>query len=389
MIDLLNQNLTDVKICQYYDLLDYKDMRALYRDIEEYLHDRFPDGNIEFQPNERIVFLHCDHDFFIDYNYPGFMLYNLQLILRELNIPNYFCYLITQLPNYQKYTDLVRQKITTDSDSISPITSIYTKLIYLTVNNVDLNPGYIQRLFSIGSRLSRFHRTYFIAQLLNRSLENFGYVNYYNIPAAKDTVGIKSIDISDDQLSTPCHFLSGIPFTRHYPEIIIRDATNRDIVRKFQDTVPSYTNCQALSHINKKGDSVKEQWLELQNSLIYVGLEAMVNCPEPYHDEISFKGIATKRPYILFGTPHLLRHLKELGFRTFSEFWDESYDSIEDFELRVDAILDLLVKLSTKSTSELQQMLIAMEPILEHNFNHLKHTLPKQEFNKILNGIAS
>jgi len=387
MIDLIKARLPKVKICQFYDMLDYDfNMNLFYHDLKKYIDHRFPDGNIEFSHDERIIFLHADHDFFIDNNVPGFILYNLQLVLRELDIPNNFCLIITQLPNYQRYTKMVQGRLTVDPCPIGSITSSYTKLKSLVVDDIELNASRITKLFSVGSRLSRFHRTYFMAQLFDKKLEDFGFINYYNILQTNDSTYQPST--KENLTAAPCYFLSSIPFTRTYPEIIIKNNKNREIVKNFQQTVKSYSNCEKIDLIKDKAKSTSYQWSELQNSLIYIGLEATVNCPEPYNDEIGFKGIGTKRPFILFGTPGLLSHLRSLGFKTFSDYWDESYDKIEDFEDRVDAILELLHSLSNKSSDELQKMAVDMQPILDYNFNHLKNVLPGQEFNKILTGIA-
>lgn len=384
MIEFFQQKLPSIKICQFYNLLEYdSNMGRLYHDLKKYIDTRFTD-NINFADNERIVFLHGDHDFYIDSNTPGFTLYNLQLILRELKIPNYFCRIITHLPNYQKYTKMVQESISNDCIPIKSVTSSYFKCIDIPISDIDINYTKIARLFTVGSRLSRFHRTYFMSQLFNNKLENCGFVNYYNISDDNKIInnGVNNV------YNTPCYFLYSVPFTRSYPELIIKDDQNRECVRKFQLTTPNYTNCKQLDIINNKDSSVKYHWTELQNSLIYVGLEAIINCPEPYNDEIGFKSMSVKRPFILFGTPNLLYYLKSLGFKTFDSFWDEGYDKIIDFEDRVNAIMLLLKQLSNRSINDLQQMAIDMQEILEHNFNHLKNTFTQQELNKIIAGIT-
>ena len=387
MIDILNERSPLINVCRYYDLLNYDfNMGLLYTDLKNYIDYRFPDGYVNFGNNERLVFLHCDHDFFVNNSSPGFTLYNLQLILRELNIPNYFCRIISHLPNYQKYTDLACNALTRDPASIKAITSVYTKLTP-TVNNIELHSTKIKKLFSIGSRLSRFHRTYFMSQIFDKKLEDYGFINYYNIADANDNINQVTDSIIATQNNNPCHFLYSVPFSRHCPEIVVKNTKNRTVVDNFQKSTLSYSNCTPLNIISNKTNSVSYQWLELQNSLIYVGLEAAINCPEPYNDEIGFKSIGIKRPFILFGTPGLLSHLRSLGFKTFNDFWDEGYDNINDMEDRVDAITLVLSRLSNRSVNDLQQMAADMGPILEYNFDHLKNILPQQEFNKIIAGI--
>ena len=56
------------------------------------------------------------------------------------------------------------------------------------------------------------------------------------------------------------------------------------------------------------------------------------------------------------GCPYTLRYLKGLGFKTFPEFFDESYDEIEDVRGRYDAVLNNILELNKKSLEELKEM---------------------------------
>lgn len=81
------------------------------------------------------------------------------------------------------------------------------------------------------------------------------------------------------------------------------------------------------------------------------------------------------KPFIMLGGPYYLKYLKKLGFKTFSEFWNEDYDEIVDNELRMDAVIEVIKIINKKSISELQMIQHKMKPILTHNkkqFNFLK-----------------
>ena len=57
-------------------------------------------------------------------------------------------------------------------------------------------------------------------------------------------------------------------------------------------------------------------------------------------------------PFVLISRPNSLEYLKIIGFKTFSDFWDESYDTIvDDFE-RMNKIYDLIKQLVKKSDEE-------------------------------------
>jgi hypothetical protein len=54
-----------------------------------------------------------------------------------------------------------------------------------------------------------------------------------------------------------------------------------------------------------------------------------------------FKCLLAGMPFVLVSTPYFLKYLKELGFYTYGELWDESYDDELDHTKRIDKIVDL------------------------------------------------
>jgi hypothetical protein len=48
------------------------------------------------------------------------------------------------------------------------------------------------------------------------------------------------------------------------------------------------------------------------------------------------------------GTYGYLKFLHGLGFTTYSDIFDESYDSIQDLESRMDAVINVIQKLQTQ-----------------------------------------
>lgn len=73
------------------------------------------------------------------------------------------------------------------------------------------------------------------------------------------------------------------------------------------------------------------------------------------------------KPFILLAPPHTLKYIKESGYQTFSDFWDESYDEIEDHGERLRKILELIKSLLDKPIEELRNVYQQMLPVLEHN----------------------
>lgn len=84
--------------------------------------------------------------------------------------------------------------------------------------------------------------------------------------------------------------------------------------------------------------------------------------------EKTWRPILAHRPFITAGGQYHLANMRRLGFQTFSEFWDESYDTLA-MEDRIRAITDVMATISSWSGTELVSKLAAMKPILDHNFN--------------------
>lgn len=83
-----------------------------------------------------------------------------------------------------------------------------------------------------------------------------------------------------------------------------------------------------------------------------------------------FRATNSCQPFIIIGTQNFLKEFKELGFKSFDKWWDESYDDIENDEERLSAILEIVKDLSKLPHTELKKMYLEMIPILEHNFDN-------------------
>jgi hypothetical protein len=56
--------------------------------------------------------------------------------------------------------------------------------------------------------------------------------------------------------------------------------------------------------------------------------------------EKTFKPIAFRHPFLIWGEVGTLQHLKKLGFETFENLFDESYDTIPDLQQRLNVIVN-------------------------------------------------
>jgi hypothetical protein len=113
-----------------------------------------------------------------------------------------------------------------------------------------------------------------------------------------------------------------------------------------------------------------------------------------YHDKLHltekiFKPIVAQRPFMLAAAPGNLAYLKSYGFQTFDSWIDESYDTIRDPDQRLQAIVDQTRRLCAMSVKDLQEMHREMQPVLEHNFNHLWSGFRHQIVNELVDNFES
>ena len=87
--------------------------------------------------------------------------------------------------------------------------------------------------------------------------------------------------------------------------------------------------------------------------------------------EKTFKAIACEHPFILATLPNTLPLLKQLGYKTFDPWIDESYDSELDDYKRMLLIVEEVKRLSNLSKNELLEFLFECKKITDHNVETL------------------
>lgn len=127
-----------------------------------------------------------------------------------------------------------------------------------------------------------------------------------------------------------------------------------------------------------QGHIVKTQWNMTHNvasSFMQIVLETTFtegiekDSPTIFLTEKTYKPIFYKQPFILISEPYSLKYLRSLGYKTFGSFIDESYDAIIDPHLRMKHITNEILKINSMSLSELEDIRVQIQDIVEHNYN--------------------
>jgi hypothetical protein len=99
--------------------------------------------------------------------------------------------------------------------------------------------------------------------------------------------------------------------------------------------------------------------------------------------EKTYKPIAFLQPFILLGAAGSLQHIKDMGFKTFGEFWDESYDTEIDDSIRFTKIVNIVEEISNWAEQKKIDFSYKIKGILEYNLNRL-NTMNNLEIDKFV-----
>lgn len=129
------------------------------------------------------------------------------------------------------------------------------------------------------------------------------------------------------------------------------------------DRLPYYGHRMSISQIIP---------LQIYNQTAYT-LIAETNYSDHYsfYTEKTVKPILAQRLFVLLGGQRQLQNLHAIGFKTFDNIVDETYDSIADSNTRFKNAMDQVEYLLTQDQEEIFNKI---KPICEHNFTHMIDT---------------
>jgi hypothetical protein len=220
--------------------------------------------------------------------------------------------------------------------------------------------GFLPRLIPPSERVLRKHYITFNRLTSNERMYRSLFVNELH------TRGI--LDRGHVSFSVDC------PDGGHFADSLRQGASKYNLdLALVESTVSNLTTLGEL-RIDHHGEHIPNQSMllspmpALMESFLFVVTETCFWQTKTHLTEKIFKPIVLRMPFVLLGCAHNLRYLHSYGFKTFGDFWDESYDHILDPVKRLQAVTNIVQDVCNQSPRELRQMLLAMSPILEHNY---------------------
>lgn len=202
------------------------------------------------------------------------------------------------------------------------------------------------------NRRWRLHRPLLYTILKDKDLLKDGYISF-----AK----------SDDNKNWSRVYRQLKNIYRSHKEITKILDRNADVINTpnlYLDTTDLVTN--RAMHEN----SIDEYYLKTMFSVV----------PETtYHEEVvffsekTFKTIAMRHPFILVTSANSLKHLRDLGYKTFHPMIDESYDNIADQGDRIIAIANEIDRICKLEGYQLLDWLDSVKTVTDFNYNILRN----------------
>jgi hypothetical protein len=234
-----------------------------------------------------------------------------------------------------------------------------------TVVNL-LRDRYRDKYYTNLNRFPKAHRIYHMIQILKNNFHQFGYNSFLYNKMDDDTI---------------YNYLNDIPG--------LKSNVTTDDIELLRRHLPMETGADGDIQI-KWSDELSFPY-SLFPQIISINFEHILNSYTRIVNETSFmwqdKTMITEKitgaftgmqPFLLSGQPHILWYLRQKGFETFPELFDESYDTEKDDLKRLLHINDEIRKLCLHDKKTIHDIYYQLYDKLEHNFHQFKHFIQDQ-----------
>lgn len=151
-----------------------------------------------------------------------------------------------------------------------------------------------------------------------------------------------------------------------------------------QNTFKSILPLEYDNLYNQHWDDIDESNI-FQDNFIWIANERQIH-NGVYVTEKTWKAIAYGSPLLINGQTGSLDYLRKQGYKTFNDFWDESYDNLGDYD-RINAIGEIVKNISSKGLNEINSLYKEMMPILKHNQQTLINNMQNNNLIKELSNV--
>lgn len=220
-----------------------------------------------------------------------------------------------------------------------------------------------EKVFLCFNRISRSHRFLLTMTLLRHDLVQKAFYSYF----PENTYGYNLDGVLRD-------LSFDIKNTDWYNELVGIFDRNRNLFPMKLNIDPTYNKTFLdQDDIRYYAESyfslvTETYFFQRQHTISHNSIHSIKDNHTIFLTEKTFKPIAMKHPFILVARPGSLAKLRELGYKTFSPFIDETYDTVEDDIERMNCITTEVNKLASKTPEEWIEWQQQIKDIVEHNY---------------------
>lgn len=102
-----------------------------------------------------------------------------------------------------------------------------------------------------------------------------------------------------------------------------------------------------------------------------------------------YKPMRGKHPFIILGRPGIISQLHRLGFKTFNQWWNESYDTTTSPATRLRQIINVCEEINSWDDTMVLKFKEEVAETIEHNYNVLIRNAWSPAYNEIYNTILN
>ena len=237
--------------------------------------------------------------------------------------------------------------------------------------NKPYTPGLKEKKFLCYNRVERHHRVELLMHMIRLDLIKDSYYSFdFTRPGTVEVL----TDINDGKYDLLLDNLDVLPLT------INRSPKETNPVQVWEEDYPYFEQ----SYISIVTETQFYKQLVVERPGIHLHTPSSVRGVFP--SEKIYKPIGMRHPFIVVTGPGFLQALRDRGYRTFSPMINETYDTIDDDEERMLAIVDEIERIGKWSDTEWQDFTNYAKDIVEHNAQHL-YSLTDFRVTKNIDGL--
>lgn len=323
---------------------------AVIKNVE--FNQAFPDSawsHLKKDPSSKILLFYGDE---------YYSLKNIQIFaetIKHHKLPPEQLYIVCLDDNWVHWTHKQFSKFGVNGINVQ-------SLNYLMKRAIPQEPMPTNKKFSAFSRNYLKFRLQFFCELVNNKLINQFDYTFNNImpygeiivyTQSKITDHVREMGYTIDKKLK--RWIKGIPYT------IENNNVSEKMSQQIYDKISSADiNVIIESHFDPfwhGKDRYGYSWKELSPA---------------FPTEKTYKAIACNRPFIVISTPEFLKEFRQMGYKTFHPYINEIYDTLENQDDRMKAIVDEINRISKLPQDEYTSLIAECEKIAEHNMRVLK-----------------